>query len=75
METILPTSRFCHRRGEWAKAKEAIAAGEDINYEEASGAIEFDGNRDVAGTYSLNVVGDPRATPRMAGGDHALGPC
>ena len=46
------------RPGEWAKAKEAIAAGEDINYEGASGAIEFDGNGDVAGTYSLNVVGD-----------------
>ena len=46
------------RPGEWKKAKEAIAAGEDINYEGASGAIEFDENGDVAGTYSLNVVGD-----------------
>ena len=46
------------RPGEWAKAKEAIAAGEDINYEGASGTIEFDGNGDVAGTYSLNGVGD-----------------
>ena len=46
------------RPGEWAKAKEAIAAGEDINYEGASGAIEFDENGDVAGTYSLNGVGD-----------------
>jgi branched-chain amino acid transport system substrate-binding protein len=46
------------RPGEWAKAREAIAAGEDINYEGASGAIEFDENGDVAGTYSLNVVGD-----------------
>ena len=44
--------------GEWEKAKAAIAAGEDINYEGASGAIEFDENGDVAGTYSLNVVGD-----------------
>ena len=35
-----------------------IAAGEDINYEGASGAIEFDGNGDVAGIYSLNMVGD-----------------
>ena len=49
------------RPGEWKKAKEAIAAGEDINYEGASGAIEFDGNGDVAGTYSLNVVGDDGA--------------
>ena len=46
------------RPGEWMKAKEAIAAAEDINYEGASGAIEFDGNGDVAGIYSLNVVGD-----------------
>ena len=46
------------RPGEWAKAKEAIAAGEDIDYEGASGAIEFDENGDVAGIYSLNVVGD-----------------
>lgn len=46
------------RPGEWAKAKDALAAGEDINYEGASGAIEFDGNGDVAGIYSLNVVGD-----------------
>ncbi len=54
------------RPGEWAKAKEAIAAGEDINYEGASGAIEFDENGDVAGTYSLNVVGDDGTwTPQM----------
>ena len=46
------------RPGEWAKAKAAIAAGEDVNYEGASGAIEFDDRGDVAGTYSLNVVGD-----------------
>ena len=46
------------RPGQWAEAKAAIAAGEDINYEGASGAIEFDANGDVAGTYSLNGVGD-----------------
>ena len=46
------------RPGEWEKAKKAIAAGENVNYEGASGAIEFDDNGDVAGTYSLNVVGD-----------------
>ena len=28
------------------------------NYEGASGAIEFDENGDVAGTYSLNIVGE-----------------
>ena len=47
------------RPGEWAKARDAIAAGEDINYEGASGAVEFDENGDVAGaTYTFNGVGD-----------------
>ena len=47
------------RPGEWQKAREAIAAGEDINYEGASGAIEFDANGDVTGaTYTFNGVGD-----------------
>ena len=56
--TILP--------GEWAKAKEAIAAGEDINYEGASGPIEFDETGDVTGTYTLNEVGDDGTwTPMM----------
>ena len=44
--------------GEWAKAKAAIAAGEDVNYQGASGAIEFDGGGDVAGVYSRYVVSD-----------------
>ena len=40
--------------------------GEDINYEGASGAIEFYENGDVAGTYSLSVVGDDGTwTPMM----------
>ena len=56
--TILP--------GKWAKAKEAIAAGEDINYEGASGPIEFDETGDVTGTYTLNEVGDDGTwTPMM----------
>ncbi|MEM8876872.1 MAG: ABC transporter substrate-binding protein [Pseudomonadota bacterium] len=42
--------------GEWEKAKAALAAGDDINYQGASGVIEFDGNGDVAGLYSLNTV-------------------
>ena len=42
-EVILP--------GEWAKAKELIAAGTKINYEGASGAIEFDDKGDVPGSY------------------------
>ncbi len=39
--TILP--------GEWAKAKAALAAGMDINYEGASGGIEFDKAGDISG--------------------------
>jgi branched-chain amino acid transport system substrate-binding protein len=46
------------RPGEWAKAKAAIAAGEDINYEGAAGSADFDENGDVAGLYQLNTVGD-----------------
>lgn len=45
------------RPGEWEKAKAAIAAGEDINYEGASGPVDFDENGDVAGIYQLNTVG------------------
>jgi branched-chain amino acid transport system substrate-binding protein len=40
-ETILP--------GEWSKAVELIKAGTDINYQGASGEIEFDDKGDVAG--------------------------
>ncbi len=35
--------------GEWKKAVELIKAGTDINYEGASGPVEFDANGDVAG--------------------------
>jgi branched-chain amino acid transport system substrate-binding protein len=45
------------RPGEWSVAKEAIAAGEDINYEGASGPVDFDENGDVAGVYQLFTVG------------------
>ncbi len=45
------------RPGEWKKAKELIAAGQDINYEGASGPVDFDENGDVAGFYSVNTVG------------------
>lgn len=40
-EIILP--------GEWEKAKKLIAAGQDINYQGASGNHEFDANGDVPG--------------------------
>ncbi len=49
------------RPGEWEKAKAAIAAGEDINYEGASGNSDFDDNGDVGGIYSVNTVGDDGA--------------
>ncbi|MGF1576974.1 MAG: ABC transporter substrate-binding protein [Cyanophyceae cyanobacterium] len=38
--------------GEWDKAVELIAAGEDIQYIGASGSITFDENGDVAGTFA-----------------------
>jgi ABC-type branched-subunit amino acid transport system substrate-binding protein len=41
-EVILP--------GEWAKAVELLADGQDINYEGASGSVDFDENGDVPGT-------------------------
>ncbi len=53
------------RPGEWKKAVAAIAAGEDVNYEGASGAIEFDENGDVAGTYTYNGVSDDGAWAPM----------
>jgi branched-chain amino acid transport system substrate-binding protein len=42
--------------GEWEKAKAALAAGEDINYEGASGAHEFDAAGDVPGSIVEMVV-------------------
>lgn len=41
-EVILP--------GEWEKAVELLADGQDINYEGASGSVDFDDNGDVPGT-------------------------
>jgi len=38
--------------GEWAKAVEAIANGEDIDYVGASGSINFDDQGDVAGAFA-----------------------
>ena len=46
------------RPGEWAKAKALLAAGQDINYQGAAGAEDFDLNGDVAGIFSVNTVGD-----------------
>ncbi len=49
-EIILP--------GEWAKAKEILAAGGDINYEGGAGNQDFDENGDVAGLFSKSEVVD-----------------
>jgi branched-chain amino acid transport system substrate-binding protein len=46
------------RPGEWAKAKDVLAGGGDVNYEGASGNVDLDGNGDVSGIYSVNTVGD-----------------
>ncbi len=43
---------------EWARAKAALAAGKAIDYEGASGSVDFDANGDVPGFYSVSVVGD-----------------
>jgi len=45
------------RPGEWEKAKALIAAGKDVNYEGASGSVDFDAAGDVPGFYSVNRVG------------------
>ena len=59
-EVANPPGEVIHP-GEWAKAKKLIAAGKDINYEGATGNVDFDANGDVAGLYSAN-------RPNAAGG-------
>lgn len=49
-EQILP--------GEWEKAMELLADGEDINYTGASGKIDFDDKGDVSGTFAHWVIRD-----------------
>jgi branched-chain amino acid transport system substrate-binding protein len=49
-ETILP--------GEWAKAVEAIKGGRGVNYEGATGNLEFDANGDVLGTFVQTGIKD-----------------
>ncbi|ASC72137.1 Amino acid/amide ABC transporter substrate-binding protein, HAAT family [Halomicronema hongdechloris C2206] len=44
--------------GDWAVAVDALADGEDIDYEGASGALEFDDNGDVGGTFAHWVIQD-----------------
>ncbi len=42
--------------GEWAKAKELLKAGKDIDYDGAGGAYDFDANGDVMGFIGKFVV-------------------
>jgi branched-chain amino acid transport system substrate-binding protein len=44
-ETILP--------GEWAKAKQLLADGKDVDYQGAAGSQNFDKNGDVPGTFGV----------------------
>jgi ABC-type branched-subunit amino acid transport system substrate-binding protein len=44
--------------GEWAKAKELLAKGQDIDYVGASGPIDFDQAGDVSGTFALWKIKD-----------------
>jgi branched-chain amino acid transport system substrate-binding protein len=46
------------RPGEWEKAKMLIKEGKPINYEGASGSVDFDENGDVAGVYSVSIIDD-----------------
>ncbi len=48
--------------GEWAKAKALILEGVPINYEGASGNLDFDNNGDVKGIYNWNTVTDSGLT-------------
>lgn len=42
---------------DWKKAKELIDAGKDIDYQGASGNLDFDEHGDVPGSYGLYKVG------------------
>jgi branched-chain amino acid transport system substrate-binding protein len=44
--------------GEWAKAKAAIAAGKKIDYQGASGDLEFDEYGNVSGVYGHYIIED-----------------
>ena len=47
--------------GEFARALELIAGGQDIDYDGASGAINYDANGDVtSGTFQVWKIEDGR---------------
>jgi branched-chain amino acid transport system substrate-binding protein len=54
-EVVLP--------GEWEKAKKLIADGQDINYEGATGSLEFDDNGDVPGVIEELVIEGDKINP------------
>ncbi|KTQ95151.1 amino acid ABC transporter substrate-binding protein [Aureimonas ureilytica] len=54
-EVVLP--------GEWKKAKALIDAGQKVNYEGASGSLEFNANGDVPGSYDEVTVKDGKIVP------------
>ena len=57
-ETVLP--------GEWAKAKELIAAGTDMDYQGAAGPHDFDEVGDVDGTVGVfEITGDGFETVKV----------
>lgn len=49
-EVVLP--------GEWERARQLIADGEEINYQGASGAVDLDDSGDVGGTFAHWVIRD-----------------
>lgn len=49
-ETVIP--------GEWDKARELLAEDRDINYQGASGPVDFDDNGDVSGTFAHWLIED-----------------
>jgi len=48
-----PGDTFIPGTDDWAQAVAAVRGGEDINYEGAAGAIDFDANGDVVGTIEV----------------------
>jgi branched-chain amino acid transport system substrate-binding protein len=57
-EQILP--------GEWEKAKQLIADGQDVDYQGAAGSQDFDENGDVPGTFGIwRIQGGQIVTERI----------
>jgi len=65
-ETIYP--------GEFAKAKEILAAGGSINYDGGSGPQDFDANGDVAGFFSASVVVPKGSATKLTIGSKSYDP-